>query len=108
MPLHNLFKIMEFDMKESTLCNTSWQVQYFSLFMDSGAGKKIEMSEGFFLRSIFYVFFSSDCKTQCRRAEKLEGKEVYPLYSACLFCVYGCATGSTEGEHIRQTDKEIT
>lgn len=89
-------------MKESTLYNTSWQVQYFSLFMNSGAGKKIEMSEGFFLRSI------EDCKTQCRRAEKLEGKEVYALYSACLFCVYGCATGSTEGEHIRQTDKEIT
>lgn len=39
---------MEFDVKESALYNISWQVQYFPLFMNAGAGKKIEMSEGFF------------------------------------------------------------
>lgn len=46
MPLHNLFKIMEFDMKESALYNTSWQVQYFPLFMNAGAGKKKEKKKG--------------------------------------------------------------
>lgn len=40
MPLYNLLKIMEVDVKESAFYNTSWQVQYFPLFMNAGAGKK--------------------------------------------------------------------
>lgn len=48
-------------MKESAFYNTSWQVQYFPLFMNAGAGKKGEMSEGFFLRNEYlkpYFVFS--------------------------------------------------
>lgn len=85
MPLHNLFKIMEFDMKESALYNTSWQVQYFPFFMNAGAGKKkIEMSEGFFLRNTFYVFFSSDCKTLNAEEQRNWGAKKSMLYTGLV------------------------
>lgn len=61
MPLHNLYKIMEVDKKESAFYNASWQVQYFPLFMNASAGKKRGMSEGFFLRNKYlnpdFMFF---------------------------------------------------
>lgn len=50
MPLHNLFKIMKADMKESAFYNTSWQVQYFPLFMNTDAGKKREINDAPLLR----------------------------------------------------------
>lgn len=88
MPLHNLFKIMEFDMKESTLYNTSWQVQYFSLFMNAGAGKKIEMSEGFFLRSIFYGFFPLlIAKLSAEEQRNWRAKKSMP-YTGLVYSVY--------------------
>lgn len=48
MPLHNLFKIMKADMKESAFYNTPWQVQYFPLFMNTDAGEKRETDGIFF------------------------------------------------------------
>lgn len=85
MPLHIVFKIMEVDMKESAFYNTSWQVQYFPLFMNSGAGKKIEMSDIFFLETniLFYVFFSSDSKT-LNAEEQEKWKEKKPIIYTVL------------------------
>lgn len=90
MPLHIVFKIMEVDMKESAFYNTSWQVQYFPLFMNSGAGKKIEMSAIFFLETntLFYVFFSSASKI-LNAEEQGKWKEKKPIiYTVLLQSVH--------------------
>lgn len=97
MPLHNLFKIMKADMKESAFYNTPWQVQYFPLFMNTDAGEKRE-THGiyfFFLRNAYIkkkclCFFSSWFqKSWCKRAGKLQrGKNLLYIQCYVRLCIW--------------------
>lgn len=113
MPLHNLFKIMKADMKESAFYNTPWQVQYFPLFMNTDAGEKRE-THGiyfFFLRNAYikknvYVFSLLDSKSlDAKEQENCREEKTCYIYSATSGCASGCGTGCTGDNQSRQTNK---
>lgn len=116
MPLHNLFKIMKADMKESAFYNTPWQVQYFPLFMNTDAGEKRERNDAFFffffLRNsylkklfMFFLFLIPKLLMQKSRKTSERKKKYCYIYSATAGCASGCGTGCTEDNQSRQTNK---